>query len=69
MNENLLAKEFEIKFNKKGMLRKEYICEKFGWKHVHLTVNGHCLVRVKYTDLEVFEETAKRHFFSIIKRL
>lgn len=51
------------------MQNKEIICEKFGWKHVHLTVNGHCLVRVKSTDLEVFEETANRHFISIIKRL
>ncbi len=60
--------EFEIKFNKKGLEKKDYICEHFGWKNVHLTVNGHCLVSVQSKDLKVFEETANRHYFSIIKR-
>jgi hypothetical protein len=69
MTENLQKKEFEIKFNKKGMHKKNDICSFFGWKNVHLTVNGHCIVSVLPEHLEAFEETARRHSFSIIKRL
>lgn len=70
MNVNIgQVKEFEIKFNKKGLEKKNEICGHFGWKNVHLTLNGHCLVKVTDKHVEAFEETANRHFISIIKRL
>lgn len=60
---------FEIKWSRKGQALFGRICGRFGWKDVHLTVNGHCLVNVRDEDLEVFRMTASRHFFSIIEKL
>ena len=62
-------KHFEIKFSKKGLERKDDICCHFGWRNIHLTLHGHCNVSVLPEHLEAFEETARRHFFSIIKWL
>ena len=43
------------------------ICSYFGWD-ARLTVNGHADVEVREKDMDMFEETARRGFFSIIKR-
>ncbi len=61
-------KEFEIKFNKKAEPYKRRICERFGWKDVHLTLNGHTIVRVKETDITAFFETVEQLYLSIIER-
>jgi hypothetical protein len=61
--------KFEIKFNKKGCLKKDEICNFFGWNNVHLTVNGHCIVCVRSDKMEAFEKTVERLFISVIKRL
>lgn len=62
------VKEFEVKFLKEGMKRREAVCKYFGWGEVHLTVNGHCTVRVREEHLEVFERAVLKGLFSIIKR-
>lgn len=61
--------KFEIKFNKKGCLKKDEICNFFGWNNVHLTVNGHCIVSVRSDKMEAFEKTVERLFISVIKRI
>ena len=61
-------KEFEIKFNKKGMPFKERICKRFGWGDVHLTVNGHTIVAVKEDDMEAFNATVAQLYLAIIER-
>lgn len=62
-------KKMEIKFLRLGMKEPYFkqICSYFGW-NVRLTVNGHADVEVREKDMEMFEETARRGFFSIIKR-
>ena len=61
--------EFEVKFNKTAMPYRERICKRFGWKDVHLTLNGHTIVGVKEADMSVFMETVRQHYLSIIERL
>ena len=61
-------KEFEVKFNKKAMPYKERICKRFGWKDVHLTINGHTIVAVKEADMKAFEDTVAQLYLSIIER-
>ena len=61
-------KEFEVKFNKKGMPFKERICSRFGWKDIHLTINGHTIVAVKEADIKAFEDTVAQLYLSIVER-
>ena len=61
-------KEFEVKFNKKAMPFKERICKRFGWEDIHLSVNGHTIVRVKEADMEAFTATVEQLYLAIIER-
>lgn len=59
-----------IKILKMGAKREviERIVEKFGLNIRYMTVNGETEVSVKEEDMELFEETARRGFLSILKR-
>lgn len=40
------------------------ICRRFGI-HYHVTVNGETQADIRYEDLELFRETARRGYFGI----
>lgn len=65
----MMPKDYEIKFNREGLRKRDAICTYFGWRDIHLTVNGHCIVRVRPEHQEVFDKTVGKHIISIIKRL
>lgn len=47
----------------------EQICRRFGWHITSESVNGHAEVEVREEDIPILEETARRGFLGIIKRL